>query len=307
MIFDFWKPKPRKRGKLQPRPDITTPLVSKAIPYIPEPEPIPEVELEPTPPPPPVELKKAKTEPKKDWEKEFLKTFKQLTYRHSPWNVWRDFVVMFACSLSNAVDKSHYDEREALYMDTIKKYEKQEQALFPELTAQTVMALEDNPEQDFLGNMFMSLEFGNTAKGQFFTPYHICHFMAAIATDDIMSKVDSDGYFTIHDPCCGAGAMLIAGIHESRKELEKTNLNFQNHVLIVAQDIDSTVALMCYIQISLLGVAGYVKIGNSLTEPMTPGDSLENYWFTPIYFSTVWVMRRAFKKMDSLFQEKEKD
>lgn len=44
--------------------------------------------------------------------KEFLKAFHQLTYRHRPWDVWRDFIIMFACSLSNPVDKSHYEERE---------------------------------------------------------------------------------------------------------------------------------------------------------------------------------------------------
>lgn len=62
----------------------------------------------------------------------------------------------------------------------------------------------------------------------------------------------------------------------------------------VTQDIDETVALMCYIQLSLLGVAGYVKVGNSLTEPMTDNDDKENYWFTPMYFSNVWVLRRIF-------------
>lgn len=69
---------------------------------------------------------------------------------------------------------------------------------------------------------------------------------------------------------------------------------YQNHLLVVAQDIDETVALMCYIQLSLLGVAGYVKVGNSLTEPMTDNDNKENYWFTPMYFSNVWVLRRIF-------------
>ena len=57
-----------------------------------------------------------------------------------------------------------------------------------------------------------------------------------------------------------------------------------------------TVALMCYIQLSLLGVAGYVKIGNSITDPITDKDSYENYWFTPMYFSPVWTMRRLFGK-----------
>ena len=118
--------------------------------------------------------------------------------------------------------------------------------------------------------------------------------MAEMTMDDTVKKVEQDGYISINDPCCGAGATLIAGIHAARKQLEKANLNYQNHLLVVAQDIDETVALMCYIQLSLLGVAGYVKVGNSLTEPMTGNDNKENYWFTPMYFSNVWVLRRIF-------------
>lgn len=60
---------------------------------------------------------------------------------------------------------------------------------------------------------------------------------------------------------------------------------------------------MCYIQISLLGVAGYIKVGNALTKPMTPGDSMENYWFTPMYFSDVWHTRRTIRTFIDLFKE----
>ena len=86
-------------------------------------------------------------------EKAFLEAFGRLTNRHRAWDVWRDFITMFACSLSNPLDKEHRDKREALYLEVIKKYNKQEQELFPELAAQTVLALEENPEQDFLGSI----------------------------------------------------------------------------------------------------------------------------------------------------------
>jgi len=36
---------------------------------------------------------------------------------------------------------------------------------------------------------------------------------------------------------------------------------------------------------------------------MSSDDTLENYWFTPMYFSDVWAMRRAVQKMDRLFQK----
>lgn len=227
-------------------------------------------------------------------QKAFLDVFGQLTNRHHSWDVWRDFITMFACSLSNPLDKEHRHKREELYLQTVKKYKKQEQELFPELAAQTVLALEENPEQDFLGSIFMSLNLGNEHNGQFFTPYDICKMMAEVTMNGALLKVERDGYISISDPCCGAGATLIAGIHTARKQLEKANLNYQDHILVVAQDIDEVVALMCYIQLSLLGVAGYVKVGNSLTDPITGTDDKENYWFTPMYFSNIWMLRRIF-------------
>lgn len=90
------------------------------------------------------------------------------------------------------------------------------------------------------------------------------------------------------------GRKTKENIREARKQLEKENYNYQNHLLVSGQDIEEVPALMCYIQLSLLGIAGYFKVGNSLIKPMTMADDLKNYWFTPIYFSDVWTMRRLF-------------
>lgn len=293
----FWK----KSKKQVPVKQTPKPALKKDTPKpelkpkpTPKPKPKPDISKKPT----------SKKEPERlDARKEFLKVFKQLTYRHRAWDIWRDFITMFACSISNSLDKTHYDEREKMYLKIIRKYNKQEQNLFPELAAHTVVALEENPEQDFLGGIFMELGLGNGSNGQFFTPYHVCDLMAKIAmNNDVINEVKKKGYITINDSCCGAGATLIAGIHEARRQLEKENLNFQNHVLVVAQDIDMTVALMCYIQLSLLGIAGFIKVGNTFTEPIREGDSTENYWFTPMYFSDVWRMRRIFHQMDELLK-----
>lgn len=297
----FWKKKPKRQTTAKPKTDTASPRqVSK---WEPKPKTAPPPQQKPKP-----EIPKKPTASKMEYKrqdarKEFLRVFKQLTYRHRAWDIWRDFIVMFACSLSNPVDKSHYDEREKRYLKIIKKYNKQEQNLFPELVAHTVMALEENPEQDFLGGIFMELNLGNDSNGQFFTPYHVCDLMAKIAMcDNVVQEVNEKGYITISDSCCGAGATLIAGIHEAKRQLEKENLNYQNHVLVVAQDIDETVALMCYIQLSLLGVAAYIKVGNTFTEPIAEGDSTENYWFTMMYFSDVWTTRRLVRKMDDLLK-----
>ena len=200
-----------------------------------------------------------KSEPKIDWEDKFLKSFQKLTYRHRAWDVWRDYILLHACSISNVLDKENYGQREKRYLKIIHQYSKEEQAIFPELAAYTTMALDQNQEQY--------------------------------------------GYISINDPCCGAGATLIAGVHVIRKQLEhcEPSRNYQNHILVVAQDVDEIVGLMCYIQISLLGLAGFIKIGNSITDPISTDDSSENYWYTPMYFSDVWSTRRMLRQINKLF------
>lgn len=230
-----------------------------------------------------------------DARKEFIKVFKRLANRHEGLIIWRDFIVLFACAISNALDKANYNQREELYLSTIKRYEEKEQPLFPKLVSAVILALEENPEQDFLGKAYQELRLSSRSKGQIFTPYHVCQFMSKICLPDVVGIVKEKGFITVSDPCCGAGATLIAGIHEAKRQLEKVNLNYQNHILIVAQDIDQTAGLMCYIQLSLLGVAAYIKVGDTLTEPISDEDSLENYWFTPGYFTDVWVTRRTIR------------
>lgn len=244
---------------------------------------------------------------KSEYYQEFRSKFQQLlSPRSRPIDIWRDFIVMSACAMSNTVDKSHYDEREKRYLETINKYEKSQQHIFPELYADVVMALDENPGQDFLGEMFMDLHLDYEELKQIFTPYHVCQLMADVTMGDLVQQVEEQGYVSINDCCCGAGANLIAAINSARHMLEDAGLNFQNHILVIGQDIEELVALMCYIQISLLGVAGYIKVGNALTEPMTSDDSIENYWFTPMYFSDVWHTRRMIHRFMDLFEKEDK-
>ena len=122
--------------------------------------------------------------------------------------------------------------------------------------------------------------------------------MAEMIMEDVEQEVEKKGFVTIHDSCCGGGVTLIAAANVVKEKLVKMGLNYQNHMLVTGQDIDHVVAMMCYVQMSLLGVAGYFKVGNSITEPMTVGDSLDNYWFTPMFFSPVWTCRRMIRQLD---------
>ena len=63
-----------------------------------------------------------KSEPKIDWEDKFLKSFQKLTYRHRAWDVWRDYILLHACSISNVLDKENYGQREKRYLKIIHQY-----------------------------------------------------------------------------------------------------------------------------------------------------------------------------------------
>lgn len=242
-------------------------------------------------------------------QKDLVRLFDLLAQRHSRWEVWADFVYMTAATLSNAVDKAHFEDREKDYLTMAKKYSKAELEAVAEMFALIVMGMDENPDQDFLGDLFMNLDLGNQYKGQFFTPYNVCRMMAQMAgTDDIKAKIRQQGWISVNDCACGAGALLVAFANECTRQ----HINFQTSVLFVAQDIDLTAGLMCYIQLSLLGCPGYVVIGNTLTEPslsldgrgLIPQDK-GNVWYTPLYFRDVWHWRRVWAQMGMMFPAKE--
>ncbi len=224
--------------------------------------------------------KQSKVYYENDFQKKFVELFQTLAGRYSPHLVWQDFLVMSACSIANACDKRFEAEREKRYMDAIGKYSKEEAALFPELFATVVLALDSNPEQDFLGSLFGKLQLHNHWHGQFFTPYHIGSFMAKINVEDCKEQLKTKNMISVSDMCCGAGCLLISFANE----MKNAKVNYQRRIIFVAQDVDLVAGLMCYIQLSLLGCTAVVKIGNSLTDPFTNNEPLtEKLWFTPMY------------------------
>jgi len=228
-------------------------------------------------------------------QKDFAKLMESLEGRNSRWTVWTDFVTMSATAISNAVDHEHRESREQMYSSCARKYTEKELSIFPKLFDATVCALEENQNQDFLGEMFMALELGNDSGGQFFTPYNISVLTAsATITEETRQVITENNWITANDPACGAGALLIA----LANELRMRGINYQNDVLFTAQDIDFIAGCMCYIQISLLGCAGYVVIDNTLTNPSVSLDkrgllpcAKDTIWFTPNFQSELWQGR----------------
>lgn len=232
----------------------------------------------------------------RDSQMEFQKVFSKLCNTKSSWQAWSDFVEMTAIAISNCFEirETVKQDREKRYMAIIGQYSESEQQIFPELVGILVNALEREAEQDFLGEMFMALELGSHWKGQFFTPYSLCKAMAKINVQDAKDKIGKKGYVSVNDPACGAGATLIA----ARNALALDGIG-STQAFFVGQDIDRTAAMMCYIQLSLLGCAGYVVIADTLIHPIVGQNLLwpnltehQDAWFMPVTFTDfTWVLR----------------
>ena len=242
-------------------------------------------------------------------EKEFLDIFRTLCRTRSAWQVWADVISAMACSLSNAVDRTpgRYEKREKEYEQCIKRIGSVETVA--KLFAVVTMAFEKNSDQDFLGKMYMDLELSSRWKGQFFTPYCICKAMTEIVVGKADEQIEKNGYISVCDPACGAGATLIATVNK----MKLSKYNFQNHVLFVGQDVDRVTGLMCYIQLSLLGCAGYICIGDTLTNPLTGHILFPNeregqeLWIMPMFRVGAWTWRRMFCLIGSMSPEKNRE
>lgn len=202
-----------------------------------------------------------------DTKKEFIKVFRGLLGTRHAWDAWSDWLVLASTSLRNSPIMDHDDEAEAEYMRVSGKYSREELDTAARLLAITISALE--VPQDFLGSVFHELELHNSAHGQFFTPYDVCHMMAS---QTLFDGAPHGGVIRVHEPACGSGAMVIA-MHEVA-----TQQGWAERAYYELQDLDDRAFRMAYIQCSLLGLAAVVKRGNTLSM------QFDRAWATPGYY-----------------------
>lgn len=191
------------------------------------------------------------------YKSEFKRLFLQTAPYHHNYKVFDDFVTCFAIALHNGINKDQ--ELEDKYLSIISNYEKQDAMKFAELCAILVSAYEEEGFCDLLGELYMELEISSKQLGQFFTPYCVSKLMADLTFDE--NTIKTQEYVTLSEPTCGSGGMLIA----YAEAMKNAGFNPQKQLLVTCVDIDQTAAMMCYIQLSLLGIPGEVIIGNTLT------------------------------------------
>lgn len=209
-------------------------------------------------------------------------------HRHGTYQVFTDFLTLAACSISNAIDKRFYDAREKQYMDTIKRYSKEEADKFPQMLALLVQVFEPVPGvvvyRDALGELFMELELGNQWSGQYFTPYPVALMKAQMVlgdADSLRADIQRRGFVRAMEPCVGGGALVIA----TADAFQQLGVNYQRHLHFSCIDVDIKAVHMAYIQLSLLHIPAVIVHGNAL--------SLEewSHWFTPSHLLGLWDLK----------------
>lgn len=217
---------------------------------------------------------------------EFYATFQELARKYSAEKVWQD--VIYACALTQSVFLRSQDKSGLEKIDKImEQYSEKEQYKIMSLYANIMDALQENPGQDFLGEMYHRLDLQKHEKGQFFTPYDVCKLMTllSLSTENLTGEISQKGYVTVSDPACGSGALLLS-FYETVREMGITGYQ----VLAVAQDVDRSAALMCYLQLSVLFIPAIVIVGNSITNPGI--DPQNEVWYTPAYNVYHWHYER---------------
>ena len=232
-----------------------------------------------------------------------VKLYSGLIGAHQMWELWQDSMTMFALSISQAVDRRFHEKREQMYKDIAHKYTKEEMQVFPQIFGEIIAQLEADSEQDLLGDLYMHLDLGSHWHGQFFTPYHVCEMIAQTQFPaDI--PLDAVKPVSCSDCACGGGALLIAAGHTYCKRVLNAGLDGRDYISLYAQDLSQVSAMMCYVQLSLLGFSAKIKIGDSLLHPLLDSDNGEDIWYTPVWFSPVWEVRRLANRLDRLMMRK---
>lgn len=213
-----------------------------------------------------------------DHKKQFISIFNETARYHHRNKVFRDFITLAAASIHNGINCN--DELEKEYMETVRQYEAKDAERMAMLLAEVVMGLEAE-SGDFLGSLYMTLELGEAARGQFFTPFCVSRMMAEMQLGDIDSLLADKPYFTVYEPACGSAGMLLA----IAEVLREKGFNPTRRLWVSCTDIDPVASGMAYIQLSLMGIAGEVVTGNALS------GERRRVMYTPAHWIGNWSYR----------------
>lgn len=204
-----------------------------------------------------------------DYKQEIINKIRDMSKYYSGHQVFRDWIEVYALAIANAYEPEGtvvWNKREQQYLNTISKYQAAEVDGFAELGGLLTLALEKDMS-DILGSVYMGIETGNKATGQFFTPDNISQLVARLMDDKVVS---TDMPIKLHEPACGSSGMIIA----YARTLRDKDINYQKLLDIKASDIDFACVYMSYIQLSLLGIKAVIARQDSLLWEKVPQEHI---------------------------------
>ena len=141
---------------------------------------------------------------------------------------------------------------------------------------------------DSLGDMFME-RISHGANSQFFTPEHICDFMARIA--------DGTGE-SVCDPTCGSGRFLLKALQQSREEHNR-------EPTLYGCDLDHRCTRMTLLNLCLNSGRGDVEWGNSLSLEIFKTYHIDRVLVCGKWMSFVWQYSPRETDMEALNRERQ--
>ncbi len=205
--------------------------------------------------------------------KQFVSVFRHTARHLRRWDVFSDFITLVTSELDLATIRA--PESMERCRKICERYRPEDISDLHRLFGLIVSALEAK-FHDFLGAIFMELELGDGRQGQYFTPYSVQSLMARMLMPGVQEAVRREGFFTLSEPTCGAGGMVVA-VAECMLE---AGLNPSEQMFASCIDIDPVAADMAFIQLSLLGIPAEVITGNTLTL------KLSRVRYTPVYYAS---------------------
>lgn len=197
---------------------------------------------------------------------EFHKALDQLSHSHSRYENFRNFIEAAYCALARrtALSRARSDALEESYMAIIRRYAREKEAphRMAELFGRLTSTLWMHPG-DFLGEAYMSAEFGNNNAGQFFTPFEVSSLLARmnVPRECVDAALAQGRPLQLLEPASGSGGMVIA----VAEHLQEEGFDLDNALFATLVDIDALCMQMGFLQISCQGIPAVCVHGDSLS------------------------------------------
>lgn len=216
-----------------------------------------------------------------DHKRDIRRIFESFTDRDY-YSVIADFFELSAISFRNSVHiggiRDIYEER---YKNIISKYNQEHFKAFATALGYLIddihRSMDDGILCDWCGELYMESGTSNSRMGQFFTPYEVSKVTAQMsvrkADIDAKLKDNPNAVFTLYEPTCGAGGLIIAAI----ETIMGFGINYAHNIFVDCGDIDGRCVHMTYLVLSVLGVPAVVRRGDALML------DYHEAWFTPAY------------------------